>query len=124
MALFRGIYIRFMEIRRVSLGISALMIAASLFFLATRGLNLGIDFTGGLILQVEFSKATEVGRVRELLAQVGQSQATIQAYSDQGVFIRFSADDDATQKAVVQALRGEDGAMKLLRMEKVGPVVG
>lgn len=124
MALFRGIYIRFMEIRRVSLGISALMIAASLFFLATRGLNLGIDFTGGLILQVEFSKATEVGRVRELLAQVGQSQATIQAYSDQGVFIRFSADDDATQKAVVQALRGEDGAMKLLRMDKVGPVVG
>lgn len=124
MSLVRGLHIRFMEVRRLTMGASALLIAASLFLLATRGLNLGIDFTGGVILQVEFSKVTEVAKVREVLASVGQQQASIQAYSDRGIIVRLVANDDATQKNVLNTLQKQDSALTVLRLEKVGPVVG
>lgn len=125
MALFNKKWnVRFMEGRRVAMMISLILIVASLGLLMVRGLNLGIDFTGGFQFQVEFPEALEVTEVREALSEVGQSQAIIQAYSDNGMIIRLKADSEDVRREVLGQLKTSFGEIQVLRLEKVGPVVG
>ena len=84
--------IDFMGKRRFALLFSAIVILASLLLLMVRGLNLGIDFTGGNLVQVEFEKDVSVAEVRETLAKSNQGNAVIQAYITKGVIIRIAAD--------------------------------
>ncbi len=117
-------YFDFMKWRRVALAVAAIIIVSSIILLFTKGLNLGIDFTGGNIVQVEFTRQVEVKDIREILTSREQGSALIQAYSDTGVIIRMSANDDAVRKEVVDALKAKYPDMKVTRLEKVGPVVG
>ncbi len=114
----------FMAFRRVAIGISIAMIFASFFLIAFKGLNLGIDYTGGTLLQVEFPAAASVQEVREALAAVGQEQAVIQAYSERGMIIRLKAGEETIGQQARDALRQKFGEIQVLRLEKVGPVVG
>lgn len=116
--------IDFMGFRKIAMSISIVLILASLALLALRGLNLGIDFTGGNLAQIEFASPTSVGEVREALEESGQKQAVIQAYSDNGILVRFSAYDDSLARETLDALRARFGELTVLRLEKVGPVVG
>ncbi|GAB6280038.1 MAG: protein translocase subunit SecF [Thermovirga sp.] len=116
--------IDFMGFRKIAMSISIAMVLASLVLLAFKGLNLGIDFTGGNLAQIEFSSPVSVGEVREALAGSGQKQAVIQAYSDTGVLVRISAYDDSVARETLLALRARFGELTVLRLEKVGPVVG
>ncbi len=116
--------IDFMRFRKTAMSISLVLIFASLALLAFKGLNLGIDFTGGNLAQIEFSAPVSVGDVREALAGSGQKQAVIQAYSDNGVLVRVSASDDSVAHETLAALRARFGELTVLRLEKVGPVVG
>jgi protein-export membrane protein, SecD/SecF family len=100
------------------------MIFASFFLIAFKGLNLGIDYTGGTLLQVEFPAAASVQEVREALAAVGQEQAVIQAYSERGMIIRLKAGEETIGQQARDALRQKFGEIQVLRLEKVGPVVG
>lgn len=116
--------IDFMGFRKTAMGVSLFLILASLALLAFRGLNLGIDFTGGNLAQIEFASPASVGEVREALAASGQKQAVIQAYSDNGFLVRMSAFDDEVASQTLAALRARFGDLTVLRLEKVGPVVG
>lgn len=125
MALFNTKWnIRFMDRRRLAMGISVVLILASLGLLMTRGLNLGIDFTGGFQFQIEFPQGTEINAVRDALSEVGQSQAVIQAYSDRGMIIRLKADSEEVRREVLSQLKESFGEIQVLMLEKVGPVVG
>jgi preprotein translocase subunit SecF len=114
----------FMAFRRVAMGISIALIVASLFLIAFKGLNLGIDYTGGTLLQVEFPAAASVQEAREALATVSQEQAVIQAYSERGMIIRLKAGEETIGQQARDALRQKFGEIQVLRLEKVGPVVG
>lgn len=114
----------FMAFRKVAMGISLFLVAASLFLILFRGLNLGIDYTGGTLLQVEFPAAVSVGQVREALGTVGQEQAVIQSYSDRGMIIRLKAGEETVGQKAREVLREKFGEIQVLRLEKVGPVVG
>lgn len=117
--------INFMGIRRKALLLSAVLILASLGLLVTRGLNLGIDFSGGHLVQAEFSEPVAVADVRSLLAGIGQEQAVIQGYGDNGIIVRLrSSADDRQVETVIDTLRENYSGMEVLRLEKVGPVVG
>ncbi len=125
MALFSKEWnIKFMKGRRIAMVLSVVLILASLGLLFTRGLNLGIDFTGGFQFQIEFPEGTEITAVREALAEVGQSQAVIQAYSDEGMIIRLKADSEDVRRDVLAQLKDSFGDIRILKLEKVGPVVG
>ncbi|HCL79523.1 MAG TPA: protein translocase subunit SecF [Synergistaceae bacterium] len=117
-------YIDFMKWRKVAIALSAFLMIGSIVLLFTKGLNLGIDFTGGNVVQVEFPQAVEVGAVRDILTSKGQGNALIQAYSDTGLIIRMNANDDDVRKDVVDALQTQYPGMQVTRLEKVGPVVG
>jgi len=114
----------FMAFRRIAMGISIALVVGSLFLIAFKGLNLGIDYTGGTLLQVELPAAASVQDVREALAAVGQEQAVIQAYSDRGMIIRLKAGEETVGQQARDALRQKFGEIQVLRLEKVGPVVG
>lgn len=117
-------YIDFMKYRRLSLMASLVLVVISLGLVAVKGLNLGIDFTGGNVLQVEFPSEASVGDVREILASVGQEGAVIQAYSDTGMIVRTGSDDDKARESVTSALKAKYPDMHIVGIEKVGPVVG
>ena len=114
----------FMGKRRLALTISAVCILASLIFLMVRGLNLGIDFTGGNLVQVEFEKDVSVADVRNALAKTNQANSVIQAYSSKGVIIRIVADKEDDRKVLAETLKTSVPGAKIVRFEKVGPVVG
>ena len=70
--------------RRVALAVSLLLVVASFVSLATRGLEFGIDFTGGILLEVGYEQAADLEKIRSGLASEGYVNAQVQ---------RFGADD-------------------------------
>jgi len=117
--------INFMKYRRLALLGSALLVLLSLVLLITRGLNFGIDFTGGMLLQLEFDSPVSVAEVRGSLDKIGFGGSVIQAYSEKGVLIRLKTDQESDQKKIVNSLREFLGKnVKVLRTEVVGPVAG
>ncbi len=116
--------IPFMKYRIHAVAISLILVVLSLGFLMTKGLNLGVDFTGGLVIQVEFSSPVDVAKIRDSLSEINQGQAVIQAYDDKNVLIRFQAQEDNVRKTVLDKLQKDFGGLKVLKIDRVGPVVG
>ncbi len=114
----------FMKYRMTFLVVSIVCMVISLGFFFVKGLNLGVDFTGGLVLQVNFEKPVDVAQVRGALSKIGYGNATIQAFDSTDVLLRFQAPDDTVRRQVLQALKTDIGAYKIMRVDKIGPVVG
>ena len=116
--------IDFMKFRRPALLISLVLVIASLAMLFTRGLNLGIDFTGGNVIQVEFENRPEISSVRENISKIVASGAMIQNFGDKGIIIRTNEDTEESRENVIKALTQNYSDAKVTGFEKVGPVVG
>jgi preprotein translocase subunit SecF len=97
--------------------------------LATKGLHLGVDFTGGTVMEVSYEQPAELGRIRETVAGLGFTEVAVQNFgSARDVLIRLPAREDVSgakvSESVMQALRKADPAVELRRVEFVGPQVG
>ena len=114
----------FMEWRKPAMLVSLVLFVASIGLIAFRGLNLGIDFTGGNVVTVEFDNRPDVGEVREVVSSVVAKEAMIQDFSDKGIIIRTNEDTDESREQVVNALKARYPNMQVIGFEKVGPVVG
>lgn len=113
-----------MKYRMCAIAISLIMITLSMGLLLTKGLNLSVDFTGGLVLQVKFSAPADVAKIRQSLSSINQGQAIIQTYDNNDVLIRFQAQDEEVRRAVLDTLKKDFGDLTVLKIDKVGPVVG
>jgi preprotein translocase subunit SecF len=108
--------------------ISLVTFVLAVFFLATKGLNFSIEFTGGTLLEVSYKQSANVDRVRQNLEQAGY-RAEVQNFgSSRDVLIRMHAGEgessaDLSQK-VLGVLQSDDAAVELRRVEFVGPQVG
>jgi preprotein translocase subunit SecF len=121
--------IRFMAPRRRWYALSAALVLASLALLAVRGLNLGIDFTGGVVLELSFPQAADLDQVRGALAKTGYGDAVVQSFgTPRDVLVRLlpepGKDVNAVSQDVLAALRGYEPAAELRRTEVVGAQVG
>ena len=114
----------FMKHRKIALTISLVLVIASIILLLTRGLNLGIDFTGGNVIQTEFNTRPEIDSVRNVISGVVAKGAMIQNFGEKGIIIRTNEDTEQSREAVVKALTAAYSDMKVTGFEKVGPVVG
>ncbi|MCR4818499.1 MAG: protein translocase subunit SecF [Fretibacterium sp.] len=114
----------FMGSRRLALGISAILVLGSLVCLFTRGLNLGIDFTGGNVIQADFKNRPDVAKVREAVSGVVAQEAMIQNFGEKGIIIRTNEDTEESREQVVAMLQKSFPDMTITGFEKVGPVVG
>jgi len=119
-----GLHLPFMKYRKIWFAVSIACILISAAFLLTKGLNLSVDFTGGLVLQVKFDSAVDVADIRKSLSNIGQGQAIIQSYDKNDVLIRFQAQDEGVRRTVLETLRKDFGGLTVLKIDKVGPVVG
>lgn len=111
--------------------ISLIVIIAGLGSMATRGLNFGIDFTGGTIIDLKFEQPTEISKVRDALKPFGLDGSTIQLSGDASdvasstdVMIRTIDMEETQRKEVMAAIRSEVGNYEVLREEKVGATIG
>ncbi|WP_018140547.1 MULTISPECIES: protein translocase subunit SecF [unclassified Thioalkalivibrio] len=123
--------IDFLGKRKIALTISLVLILISIALLATRGLNFGIDFTGGTLVEVGYPEAVELDPIRETLSAGGFSGAQVQTFgTSRDVLIRLppSEDDDdpaTLSNRVLNALQdGGPDDPDLRRVEFVGPAVG
>lgn len=110
--------------------LSALVLLPGLISMATQGFNLGIDFTGGTLLDLKFARPVAVGEVREVLKDYQLEGSTIQlALTGQedksnNVFIRSHVLNEEERRSVLKGLETKLGAFEVLRVEKVGAVIG
>ncbi|MFO8003678.1 protein translocase subunit SecF, partial [Thioalkalivibrio sp.] len=123
--------INFLGHRKVAVIISVALVLISLALLATRGLNFGIDFTGGTLVEVGYPEAVELDAIRQQLADNDFERATVQYFgTSRDVLIRLPPrTDDPDQAAlsndVLRALQaGGPEGVDLRRVEFVGPAVG
>lgn len=117
--------------RKIWYAISSVLIIASLFFMVTRGFNMGIDFTGGTIIDLRFEKAVNINDVRAVLNEYDLSNSTIQLSGEnssstesENVMIRTVDLEEQERKEVMAALTDKLGAYQVLREEKVGATMG
>ncbi len=109
--------------------ISLLTFLAAVFFLATKGLHLSVEFTGGTLIEVKYEQSADLEKIRGALGKNGFSDFSVQNFgSSQDVMIRLplrDAQDSAKQgERVMAALAGEAPGAALQRVEYVGPQVG
>ncbi len=121
--------IPFMRFARSTIFFSVAFIAAAIALLVTKGLNLGVDFTGGTVMEVGYPVAADIPAIRGVLAQAGHGDAQVQNFgTSREVLVRLPVKAGVTSaqlsEKVLVALRAADPAVELRRVEFVGPQVG
>ncbi len=109
--------------------ISFLTFAAAVFFLFQRGLHLSVEFTGGTVMEVGYSQAADVEKIRATVAGLGFSDVQVQNFgTSRDVMIRLPAQKGVSSaqqsEKVLVKLKEQDPAVTLRRTEFVGPQVG
>lgn len=117
--------IDFMGVRRIAAVLSIILVLGAAVSLGVKGLALGLDFTGGSLVGLEYAEAPELPDVRDQLESAGYDNAMVQNFgSDTAVLIRLPAEfDNTVGERVVAALSG-DSDISLERSEYVGGQVG
>jgi preprotein translocase subunit SecF len=108
--------------------ISLLTFAAAVFFLATKGLNYSIEFTGGTLIEVHYEGSADTENIRQTLQKAGYKVEVQNFGSSRDVLLRMpiekgQSSSDLSQK-VSALLQGQDKSAELRRVEFVGPQVG
>ncbi|HXU93945.1 MAG TPA: protein translocase subunit SecF [Gallionella sp.] len=121
--------IPFMSYGKYTTTISLVTFIFAVFFLSTKGLNFGVDFTGGTVIEVHYAQPADIGKVREQLGSIGLHDALVQNFgSSQDVLIQVplkqnKAGADLSEQ-VIKALQAQDASAEKRRVEFVGPQVG
>ncbi|HBC24907.1 MAG TPA: protein translocase subunit SecF [Pseudomonas sp.] len=119
--------INFMGVRHVAFALTVLLTVASLGSLVVKGLNFGLDFTGGTLIELGYERPVELEQVRGQLVQAGFTDAVVQSFgATTDVLVRMPGDDPQLGERIASALRNADGgnAVSVKRVEFVGPAVG
>lgn len=121
--------IPFMSYGRLTTTISLATFVLAVFFLATKGLNLGVDFTGGTVMEVHYAQPADMNKVRAELTEIGFHDALAQHFgSSHDVLIQIPVKQNTTgsklSEDVLAKLQAGDASVQLRRVEFVGPQVG
>ncbi len=118
----------FMRQRKVGLALSALLTSASILLVIFRGLNFGIDFTGGVLVEVAFPQSVQLEKVREDLAKGGYEHGVVQYFGGSStVLIRLPPNSETSaslSSKVLAAVGAGEAGVEMRRVEFVGPQVG
>jgi preprotein translocase subunit SecF len=115
--------------RRIAMTVSAVAIVASLVSLGVRGLDFGIDFTGGVLLEIGYPEAADLNKIRTLLAEAGFDDVQVQEFGvATDVMLRLppqqNSDPNEIRDQLRNALAADEPDVELRRVEFVGPQVG
>jgi len=119
--------IPFMAIRNLAFAITLLLTVIGFIALIGKGLNFGLDFTGGTLIELKYQQAADLERIKAELATEGFNDAVVQSFgATTDVLVRLPGDDPQLGNRIASALRKADSAtgFELVRVEFVGPQVG
>lgn len=121
--------IPFMSYGRLTTAISMITFILAIFFLATKGLNFGVDFTGGTMIEVNYPHAADLNKIRTTIDGIGLKDATVQNFgTSRDVLIRLPVRTGLTgaqlSDQVIDSLTAVDSSVQMSRIEFVGPQVG
>jgi preprotein translocase subunit SecF len=121
--------IPFMRFARSTIFFSVACIVAAIALLATKGLNLGVDFTGGTVMEIGYPRAADIPAIRATLASAGYGDAQVQNFgTSREVLVRLPVKPGVTSaqlsEQVMAVLKQADASSELRRVEFVGPQVG
>lgn len=122
--------INFMAGRKLAMTLSAILILVAISSVIVQGLNLGIDFTGGTLVEVGYKEPAQLSNIREALTSAGFGDATAQHFgTSKDVIIRLAPKDgidsaELSDKAFAALDQAAAGEADLRRVEFVGPQVG
>jgi preprotein translocase subunit SecF len=119
----------FLSIRYVAMALSILLMLISLSSLMTKGLNKGIDFTGGFLIEVSYQQAPTISQVRSDLAGGGFPEAIVQNFGgSKDLMIRIlpreGIDNKAVGKQIIEILNNSSNKAELRGSEFIDPQVG
>ncbi len=125
----RQTHINFMRTRKIALTMSIVVFVAAVISLFWHGLNLGIDFTGGVVVEVNYPQAMQTQTVRTTLQKAGFNNFVVQHFgSPQDIMIRLQPRKDQVAKTVgaqvVSALQTQNSKVVEKQVNVVGPQVG
>jgi len=109
--------------------ISLITFLAAVGALATRGLHLGVDFTGGTVMELSYQQPPELNQIRERMVKLGFAEPSVQNFGTaRDVLVRLPVKEGVTgaklSEQVMRELKQLDSAVELRRVEFVGPQVG
>ena len=109
--------------------ISLVTFVLAVLFLATRGLNLGVDFRGGTLIEIAYSHPADIGRARAVIDKMNLGEFAVQSFgSANSVLIRLPLKEGLStaqlSERVMTALKADDPSATQQRVEFVGPQVG
>ncbi|HQT42759.1 MAG TPA: protein translocase subunit SecF [Halothiobacillus sp.] len=115
--------------RYYAYGLSLILLIASIVSLSTKGINMGLDFTGGVVIEVGYTKAANLDAIRDVLKKNAFPEAVVQYFgSSESVMIRLPPAKTGNQNQladhVLGVLKTEDAGVTMRRVEYVGPAVG
>ena len=125
----KNMAIDFMSKRKLSMIISILLIIGSIVSLSTRGLNLGIDFTGGYLIEVGYKESADLNAIRDTLKSNNFADAQVQHFgTSQDVLVRLAPRPGTNQATIsdniFNVLKKQSPDATMRRVEFVGPQVG
>ncbi len=115
--------------RRVTTVLSILAVIVSIGSIATKGLEFGIDFTGGVLLEVGYPQGADLEKIRQILGEAGFAELQVQRFgTETDVLLRLppqpNTDSDEIRKLLQETLAADEPNVDLRRVEFVGPQVG
>ncbi|NCV38626.1 MAG: protein translocase subunit SecF [Betaproteobacteria bacterium] len=121
--------IPFLKYRKIAAFISILTFVMAFFFLFQKGLNYGVDFTGGTIIEISYEQKANVDEIREQLTKINLNEIQVQNFgTDKDVLIRMPLNEDITiaelSELVNQELAKLNNKFEIKRVESVGGQVG
>lgn len=125
-----GHVIDFMSKRSIAIVSSLVLVGVAITMLFARGLNFGIDFTGGTLIEVGYEEAVQLSDVRSTLAAGGFEDASVQQFgTPRDVLIRMAPRENAKSAEISNRIfellnASAEGQVELRRIEFVGPQVG
>ena len=125
----KDLQIDFMGKRKYALVLSAALLVTALLSLGSNGLNMGLDFTGGSLLEVGFTEEVDPEEVRNFLEGAGFNNGTVQYFgTNRDLLIRMPPQPDANQSSlgdeIFAALKSQYPEGELRQSNYVGPAVG
>ena len=128
MRFFKETNIQFVKFSKTAITASGIFLLISIISISLmRGFNLGIDFTGGTLVQVQFDDETDTGEIRDALASVNLQSSIIQKSAGANEFMIRVAQENETEDIpalVSEGLKDMDKQFEIRKTEKVGPKIG
>lgn len=118
--------IDFMGKRNLMTMISVVVIVFSVYSMATKGFNFGLDFTGGTLIEVRYTQNADLEKVREQLLQAGYTHASVVSFGTAAdVLVRLQQDNDPhLGDKIIEILQQDGSQVEKRRVDYVGPQVG